>query len=197
MLKKQTKRRKSKSIVKEIVTSNSNFKDGSINISTKNKIFQSLKKVNDVCIIPKKNEQSIIVTQRAVNSFDFILAMIAKHHEIDELIISFYRIGKKVINEIDSLFEKKLIPKVHLLINDGFPKLVPDCYNRIKELEGKSMQLFIENTHTKIILMKCKDNFYVIQGSGNLSINARIEQYIFFNDKNVYDFHKNWITNIK
>jgi len=33
----------------------------------------------------------------------------------------------------------------------------------------------------------------VFEGSGNLSDNARIEQYILENNKQAYEFHKNWI----
>ena len=50
--------------------------------------------------------------------------------------------------------------------------------------------------HTKILCCRIKDKYYVIEGSGNLSDNARIEQYLFERSKKSYNFHKNWIENV-
>lgn len=42
-----------------------------------------------------------------------------------------------------------------------------------------------------------KGNYYVIEGSGNLSFNSRIEQFIIDNDKKIYDFTISWISHIQ
>jgi len=53
------------------------------------------------------------------------------------------------------------------------------------------------HSHAKIFLAKTKcDKYIVFEGSGNLSDNARLEQYLFENNKETYEFHKNWIENI-
>ena len=39
-------------------------------------------------------------------------------------------------------------------------------------------------------------NHYVVEGSGNMSQNGQYEQYIFENNKPVYDFHKNWMEKL-
>jgi hypothetical protein len=35
-----------------------------------------------------------------------------------------------------------------------------------------------------------------MRGSGNMSTNARIEQYIYENNKEVFDFHKGWMDEV-
>ena len=51
-------------------------------------------------------------------------------------------------------------------------------------------------THAKVIAASIGDNRYVIEGSGNLSTNARIEQYVVENSEQMYDHHVNWMTTL-
>ncbi len=197
MLKPIRKNKNSKSINGDkFVAENSNFKSGSIQISTKQRTLISLNKLNEIAKIPEKDEQFRIITRKAINSFDFILAVLAEKGRIDEMFIAFYRIGKKVAIELNELQKKNKIGKITFLINDGFPKLVPDAYNTIKQLESEKWEVKLENNHTKIIGMKCNEDFLIVEGSGNLSINARIEQYVFDNNEEIYNFHKKWINEI-
>lgn len=50
--------------------------------------------------------------------------------------------------------------------------------------------------HAKVFIAKTKDLKYIVfEGSGNLSDNARIEQYLIEDNETVYNFHKEWISN--
>ena len=51
--------------------------------------------------------------------------------------------------------------------------------------------------HTKIMCFNVRENYYVIEGSGNLSDNARIEQYLFEKSKTAYEFHREWVLDVK
>ena len=42
-----------------------------------------------------------------------------------------------------------------------------------------------------------KDNYYTLEGSGNLAYNSRVEQYVIDNDKAMYDFSCSWMNDIK
>lgn len=197
MFKKQREKRKSKSNLLDahLYEKTTNFKTGSIELTTDEILFQKLTIMNTVCSIPKTNTQSRIVTQKQINSFDFILAVLAKENAV-ELILAFYRIGKKTIQELYELQLQNKIGKIHFLVNDAIPKLTPDAYNLLKSFENENWTIKLENNHTKIILIKTEQNFYCIEGSGNLSINARIEQYIFDNNQTIFEFHKEWILKL-
>lgn len=196
MLKPQRNKRKSKqSIIKLYNKGNDNFKNTSYQVNTSDLVTIAKGKLTKISDIPKKNEQIRIVTKKAINTFDFILAILDEEI-INNLTIAIYRIGKKTASQLKELQDTNKINKITILINDGFPKLIPDCWNLLKTYESKKFILKLENNHTKIILAETNKNNYVIEGSGNLSINARIEQYMFENNKNVFNFHKNWINKI-
>lgn len=196
MLKDKRQKTKSKSLlVDDFFASKNNFKNTSIGISLHSVFCESLGRISDLSGLPLKNEHKRIVTRKAINSFDFIQAILAKE-KINELYIAFYRIGKKTATQLKEIQEKGHVDNITFLINDGFPKLVPDAYNLIKGYESENWKVKLENNHTKIILAKTKNNFYIVEGSGNLSINARIEQYCFDNNEEIYNFHKTWIDKI-
>jgi hypothetical protein len=197
MLRNNTAKRKSKHriIANSSKNEHSNFKSGAIVLSTQNVLLESLKKINDLSGLPTPGQHIRIVTRSMINSLDFILAILA-HNNIINLTAAFYRVSKKAITELKSLHEKGKIKNLMFLVNDGFPKLVPEAYNMLKSHESKNWKIKLENNHTKIILCDTGTDKYVIEGSGNLSINARIEQYTFDNNEDIYNFHLSWISKI-
>lgn len=196
MLKDVTKKRKSKhNILLNVKKETSNFKSNAIGLNLDEICMQSLNNIRELIKIPQKNQHYRLVTKKAINTFDFIQAILIYEY-IEELIIAFYRIGKKTAYQLRDLQKFKKIGNIIFLINDGFPKLVPDAYNFIKGLESDKWEVKLENNHCKIILAKTKNNYYIVEGSGNMSMNARIEQYCFDNNKTIYNFHENWIKNL-
>lgn len=196
MFKRDSKKKQSNhNMISEFDSNYSNFKNTAINLSLENLCLESLNKINQLSKIPNNNEHIRIVTKKAINTFDFIQAIL-NDENIKELTIAVYRIGKKVVSQLHDLQKSGRILKITILINDGFPKLVPDCWNLIKSKESETWVIKLENNHTKILLIDTLENKYIIEGSGNMSINARIEQYCFDNNKQIYDFHYNWIKKI-
>jgi len=198
MFKQQSEKYKKKPILLEekFQKESTSFKSGSIEMSSKEILMRKLNNVQELKGLPKKGIQIRIVTKKAINSFDFVLAVLATE-EIEEMIIAFYRIGKKVIQELSEFIKDSKIKSIYFLVNDGLPKLTPDAYNLMKQLESNNWKIRLDNNHTKIILLKTAKNHFIIEGSGNLSINARIEQYVIDNDISLFNFHKKWITHEK
>lgn len=60
-----------------------------------------------------------------------------------------------------------------------------------------NLQVKFAWNHSKVNLIQTHDEYYVIEGSGNWSNNAHFEQYIFVNDKEVFDFRKQMFENEK
>lgn len=52
--------------------------------------------------------------------------------------------------------------------------------------------------HAKIVLLgsAARDEWIVITGSSNLSMNPRSEQTTIFNDKEIYDFYRDWFESL-
>ena len=63
--------------------------------------------------------------------------------------------------------------------------------------KNEDVQVSFAVNHAKVFIAKTKDERYIVfEGSGNLSDNARIEQYLIEDNKTTFNFHKEWITNI-
>ena len=189
------KKSKSNFITPGTIKPDSKFKHTAIKMSIDDIIMGAYNTVNLICKIPNKSEQIRIVTRKMMNSFDFILAILHKEM-IENLYMAFFMLGKKVSIELNELQNEGKIGNIIFLINDGIPKLKPEIYRSIKRHESNKWRIKLGHTHTKIILMQTDNNYYIVEGSGNLSVNAYIEQYVFDNNEMIYNFHKSWIENI-
>lgn len=67
----------------------------------------------------------------------------------------------------------------------------PEFYNEVL----KKTIVKLNNNHCKILIFKIEDNFYIITGSGNASINSRIENYIIENNEQKYNSIKYFFEN--
>jgi len=175
---------------------NINFKPNSISLVNKEKIKLSINKVSNIGGMPQTNSQLRIITKSVINSFDILLSVFENSNKIEDLTIVSYRIGKKVVIELNELQKQNKIKNITILISGGMRRLMPDVYNAVKSFESEKFIIKEAESHAKITLIKSNNNFYVIEGSGNMNTNAKIEQYIIDNDILLYNFHKDWIDKI-
>jgi len=140
-----------------------------------------------------------IITQIRVNPYTFLLDAIDKYKTIEELYIVTYRISEKAMNNIKYMIDNNLIKNTTLLVNDNYETLMKDkaqvLINMNNDLDN--FTLIKKNSHAKITLIKVKDKHIVISGSGNYSANPKIEQYQMIDNKELYNFHKEWIEESK
>ena len=59
----------------------------------------------------------------------------------------------------------------------------------------KTKHIYCHN-HSKVCLIRSQEDYYVFEGSGNMSDNARIEQYLYENNRQAYAFHKGWMLDL-
>lgn len=141
--------------------------------------------------LPTEEEFFFLQTIKQFNAFTFI-PFILKTESIQELIASTYSISVRVVESLMELYDAGLVEKVTLLISDSLIKRNPVTIDKIESLASSRANIEIKYTwnHSKITLAKTPSGFYVIEGSGNWSENAAIEQYIFANSKGLFDFRK-------
>lgn len=160
----------------------------------KKKCFQVIEYIKELSL-PKENEQLRLITKRSFNAISF-LQLISSTETIEDIVLCIYSLNYEAALLIDSLIKEEKILNATILISN-----LRNSAHREKELATK--ELFIENpkiklifasSHAKIISFKTnKGNFYTIEGSGNLSFNSRIEQYVIDNDKSLFEFTKKWL----
>lgn len=176
-------------------TSQDNLRSNTITVTTADRIKESYLAVENISGIPITGEQHRIITIKAIVTLDFILAVLAKEKIID-LYIAVYVIGKKTIAELLSLHESQDIQSLFFLVNTRIYSKT-GINEMLTANVSKNWRVKIAYTHTKIILMKTtRGNHYVVEGSGNMSQNGQYEQYIFENNKPVYEFHKDWMEEL-
>lgn len=135
-----------------------------------------------------------IVTTKNMNALTAIYALL-QNHEPEEIIIAIYRMNQPAVVKIIGLSET--VP-ISILISSFFRenKKYENWTRMLINAAKDNPNLTVKSTwsHAKVTLIKTKCGKHIVfEGSGNLSDNARIEQYILENNKQAYEFHKNWI----
>lgn len=159
--------------------------------------YERIQHLNNLIRLPKKGELLRLVTQKSFNAFALFL-FIKEREEVEEVFLTTYSIDKHTISGIEEIVKNNPNMKITLLIASLIKHDRPELRGKMKELaiNNENVRFVEAYNHTKIIAVKTKDNYYAIEGSGNLSDNARIESYLFDNNKESFDFHKNWINDI-
>lgn len=144
--------------------------------------------------LPGKDEMIRIVVKR-IPSQTFIYK-ICESEVIEELTIGIFSISKKIILSIANLIdENRISENVNILVSDMWAKLKKENDYLFLQENLPTAKIGTKRVHVKIMCARTdQGNFYVYEGSGNLSNNTNFEQYIFENRKESYDFHYRWIN---
>lgn len=147
----------------------------------------------------EQNTQYRIVTNMSFNAIT-VIKYLLEHYNIDEIYIVVYRMNNKSFDYLKSIIEKDNI-KTGIIVSIFFRE------NKQYERWAKELVILSENTenvkasfcnnHAKVFLARTTCGKHIVfEGSGNLSHNERLEQYIFEDNESVYNFHKKWIDDI-
>lgn len=150
--------------------------------------------------LPGKNEQIRIITQKSFNAFA-ILLYIAEKVNIEELILGVFRIDKNSVIGIKELYESMNIKQITIILSSFFiqtkkPERSAQMLIEFAKDKENIKIVFCWN-HTKIMGVKTNDDkYYIVEGSGNMTDNAKIEQYLFEQSKEMFYFHKSWMEEL-
>lgn len=97
-------------------------------------------------------------------------------------------------------YESGQIKKAWFIVSDLFWKYrnkeahqVYRTFRKFCQETGTWQHGYMDN-HAKITCIKDNSgNHFVMEGSGNLSDNAKIEQLLFENNRKSFEFHSGWI----
>lgn len=163
-----------------------------------NKHYQRIKNLpDDLLRLPSPEEVFFLDTENAFNAFTFIV-MVAKTQSIKELFASTYSINIRVIESLMELHDHGFIDKINLMVSDSLIKRNPTTIDLLSALVKSRPNIKVIYTwnHSKVSLMQTEYNYYVVEGSGNWSENALIEQYVFTNSQMVFDGRKKMFDRI-
>lgn len=157
--------------------------------------LEKIAKVEDLIRIPQEGEVFYIYTENAFNAFTFI-PFIAKRYFIQEIFASTYSISRRVVEALQEMQQSGKVGEVTLLISDSMIKRNPVTVETLEAVAkvNKNIKTKYYWNHSKVTLIKAvleEQEFHlVMEGSGNWSENAQLEQYTITHSKEVYDFFK-------
>jgi hypothetical protein len=147
--------------------------------------------------LPKKNECLHYVTNRAFNAIEIIEKIVESGHVID-FAIAIYSIDKKATRKFIDMTQRGDIAR------DGYFLFSTIRNDRGENLQGNYNQL--EQTglykigyyysHAKVMCLMTAQDFFTVEMSCNLAHNSRCENMTFYNNSELFEFHKNWISKL-
>ena len=167
----------------------------------KEKIFcQAAVDFTKFCKLPKPGEQFRIVTNKPWNGYTLIKRILATGAIIEELYLAVYSINDVAARGLMKAYEGGQIKAGWFIVSDLFWKYrnkeAHQVYRIFRQFCHGTDVLhhgYMDN-HAKVTCIKDNlGNYLVMEGSGNLSDNAKIEQLLFENNKVSFDFHSGWI----
>lgn len=164
-----------------------------------NKHLDLLENINeDLVRFPQPGEIFFFQTLQAFNAFTFI-QKIAQTYFIEELVATTYSVSMRVMEALQEMQRLGKISEIKLLISDSMMSRNPKVTDALDAWASTNagVKIVYSWNHSKITLAKTSDHYFCIEGSGNWSENACYEQYIFYNDKEVYGFRKQLIYDCK
>lgn len=147
--------------------------------------------------LPSQDAIHFIWTLKSFNTFTFIQYIISKAGMIDDLTLSSYNVSRVVILSLMELVDGGYIANLTIIISDVAKTRFPQNFDLLNLESSKRKNVLVKYVwnHSKVATALCGDQYYVIEGSGNFADNSRHEQYIFLNNKDIYNFRKNWLIN--
>ena len=142
--------------------------------------------------LPVKDEMFFLETTNSFNTFTFITYILKEKLIIDELFIATYSINTRILNSLQNWINNGVIKHITVYISDSIKHRMPKVADMLDSFQSAYSFFTLQYawTHKKIICVRCSNDYYVIEGSGNFSENSAEEQCLFTNNKSLYEFRR-------
>lgn len=193
---------------REVIKTNEKFefkstrkiKRANLRQSTRDDNFKTL--IESMYGMPTKNTYLAIKTNGTSDCGSIFSYLLKKHSVIDDMYMATWTISKQNIKRIRLAIENEQLKKLTMIFSSTLKAANPSLYaNLISSLHDFDNVFLKEvNSHAKTFSVKIKDDYYTVSGSANWSENPRIENFLILNNKELYNHHKEWmseLTNIR
>lgn len=149
--------------------------------------------------LPSPGEQLRLVTRRKFNAIEF-LAYVAERERIVDFAAAIYSINFNAAKMIVEMLDDGRIGEAEILMSNLRNKAYREKEVATKELfeSHPRIRLWFCSSHAKVMACRTEaGNYYTIEGSGNHANNSRVEQYVIDNDREIYEFTRGWMADIR
>ena len=115
---------------------------------------------------------------------------------LDDLYASTWTMNRDNVVELLDLMDKGKISNVTVLTGIYFKRRETAIYARLLEgIQKRGHRFKALKNHAKITLLanEASGDFVCVQGSANWTANPRVEQYVMTNDREIFEFHREWM----
>lgn len=147
--------------------------------------------------LPEENEYLHLISNGLYDFFTFIPVLTDYLGGASEFYGSTWTMNRNNVEIIMQLYDKKKIKKVTILTGVYFKQRESAVYAQLVDgLISRGQRFKCFENHSKITLLTNNKKYIVVEGSANFTSNPRVEQYVITNNKEVYNFHKDWMEDI-
>lgn len=169
-------------------------------VSTKEKrvyfdLEKSFERLRANLRLPEENESIRMISPAGGWSSCSLLMYLANKENIKNLFITTLRVGEKEMNALTNLMDDGKVESCKIVLCDISKENTKNGkkYDYTEVFEESCGEYGIEfmyrRNHAKVILAETERNYYVIKTSSNFNENPKIEQFIFSNSREIYNFY--------
>ena len=176
---------------KTVQKDNTQEKASSREFKSKQRKLIRLNNLKEIIDLPGKNSIFFIKSRGKFDAITFLDLIIEKKGYVEESYLSSYGLSKKSIDTFRYYLKEKQIGKLSYMGSNSFKARFPNETGILMNIKDNyNFSVNFDDSHQKVYLFKCSDDYYTIEGSGNLTMNSKFEQYTFTNSKEIFDFFK-------
>jgi hypothetical protein len=161
-------------------------------------VFASVASFGEMISDIEAGAQYRFVTTKGFNAMTVVVAL-SQRYDIRRVTMAVYRMNMWSVDKIKDIAGSGVT--VNLLLSSFFRenKKYEEWCRQIEAYSNSTdlLRVGFAMSHAKICLIKTDCGRHIVfEGSGNLSDNARVEQYMLEDCKEAFDFHEGWILDI-
>lgn len=118
--------------------------------------------------------------------------------EITEMYLATWTISKQNISRLKLALESGKLKKLTMVFSSTLKAANPALYaSLVGELKTfENVKLKEINSHAKTFSISNGIDYLTVSGSANWSENPRIENFLLLNDKDLFNHHKDWMSEL-
>lgn len=148
---------------------------------------------------PDKNQYFAIKTNGTSDCGSIFTYALNTWDSIEEMYLATWTISKSNIERLKTALDSGKLKSLVLVFSSTLKPANPSLYaSLMSNLKNRSnVKLKEINSHAKTFSISDKNgNFITVSGSANWSENPRIENFLILNDENLFNHHKDWMSEL-